>query len=63
MSANKVELKRTNDGYVGAGTHTGQDKIYKRIEALEQDVTELTILLHELLQRERIRDPGSQWEH
>ena len=44
-------------------TSTLTGKLEKRVEALEQDVTELTILLHELLQRERIRDPGSQWEH
>ena len=42
---------------------TLKGKLEKRVEDLEQDVTELTILLHELLQRERIRDPGSNWEH
>ena len=46
MSANK-----------GAGTHTGQEKIDKRVEALEQDVTEITVLLNELLQREEMRYP------
>ena len=46
MSANK-----------GAGTHTGQEKIDKRVEALEQDVTEITVLLHDFLQREEIRYP------
>jgi hypothetical protein len=34
----KIELKRTNDGYVGAGTHTGQGEIDKRIEKLEIQV-------------------------
>ena len=35
---NKVELKRTDDGYVGAGTHTGQEGIDKRIQKLEIQV-------------------------
>ena len=34
----KVELHQTNDGYVGAGTYTGQEKIDKRIEKLEIQV-------------------------
>ena len=35
---NKVELNRTNDGYVGAGTHMGQEEVNKRIEKLEIQV-------------------------
>ena len=34
----KVELNRTNDGYVGAGTYTGQEEVNKRIEKLEIQV-------------------------
>ena len=42
---NKVELKRTDDGYVGAGTHTGQEEVNKRIEKLEIQVSRLQTLL------------------
>ena len=34
----KVELKRTDNGYVGAGTYTGQEEVNKRIEKLEIQV-------------------------
>ena len=38
---NKVELNRSNDGYVGAGTHMGQEEVNKRIEKLEIQVNRL----------------------
>ena len=45
---NKVELNRTNDGYVGAGTHTGQEEVNKRIEKLEIEVNCLRKQVREL---------------
>ena len=42
---NKVELNRTNNGYVGAGTHTGQEEVNKRIEKLEIQVSRLRTIL------------------
>ena len=42
---NKVELKQTDDGYVGAGTHTGQEEVNKRIEKLEIQVSRLRTIL------------------
>ena len=41
----KVELHQTNDGYVGAGTYTGQEEVNKRIEKLEIQVSRLRTLL------------------
>ena len=44
---------------------TLKGKLEKRVEALEQDVTELTILLHEFIQSEiaDLKDVKSRWEH
>ncbi len=51
------------DAFSPPKTSTLKSELEKRVSALEQDVTEISMLLHELLQRERIRDPGSNWEH
>ncbi len=45
-------------------TSTLKSELEKRVSALEQDVTEISMLLHELLQREHIKEiPGRRWEH
>ena len=53
------------DVFSSPRTSTLTSKLEKRVEALEEDVTELTVLLHEFLQSEvdELKEVRRRWEH
>ena len=60
-----IDMSANIDVFNAPRNSTLKGKLEKRVEALEQDVTELTILLHEFIQSEiaDLKDVKSRWEH
>ena len=58
-----IDMSANIDVFSPPRTSTLKSKLEKRVEALEQDVTELTVLLQDLLRREELQACAAEWKH